>query len=141
MSGSFREDVAMKVIWSIPSYYYTPEERLKAIEHVFNRKILSGEELRQIISNARERQAADMEQDANPVEDDNINPPHYKSHPSGVQCIEITRHMSFNLGNAVKYIWRADLKGNAIEDLSKAVWYLQDEIKRRESVRKTDVDS
>lgn len=63
---------------------------------------------------------------------DNVNNPnHYTSHPSGIECIDITRHMSFNLGNAFKYIWRADLKNNAIEDLEKAVWYLQDEIKKR----------
>lgn len=61
---------------------------------------------------------------------DNINHPrHYCSHPSGVECITITRHMSFNLGNAIKYIWRADLKGG-IEDLEKAKWYIEDEIKR-----------
>ena len=60
------------------------------------------------------------------------HPPHYKNHPSGVECIEITRHMNFNLGNAVKYIWRAGLKGDAIEDLKKAVFYLQDEIAKRE---------
>ena len=63
---------------------------------------------------------------------DNVNNPnHYTSHPSGIECIDITRHMNFNLGNAFKYIWRADLKNNAIEDLEKAVWYLQDEIKKR----------
>jgi len=56
------------------------------------------------------------------------HPPHYTSHPSGVECLEITRHMNFNLGSALKYIWRADLKGNAIEDLEKAVFYLRDEI-------------
>lgn len=60
------------------------------------------------------------------------HPKHYTSHPSGVECIDITRHMGFNLGNAFKYIWRADLKANAIEDLKKAKWYLEDEIKRRE---------
>ena len=60
------------------------------------------------------------------------NPAHYKAHPSGVECIQITEHMSFNLGNAVKYIWRADLKGNATEDLRKAAWYINREIERRE---------
>lgn len=60
-------------------------------------------------------------------------PKHYNSHPSGIQTIEITRHMNFNLGNAIKYIWRADIKGNAIEDLKKAAWYIEDEIKRRSS--------
>jgi hypothetical protein len=60
------------------------------------------------------------------------HPPHYTSHPSGVECLTITRHMNFNLGNAIKYIWRADLKRDAIEDLRKAAFYIADEIKRRE---------
>ena len=65
---------------------------------------------------------------------DMINhPPHYTRHPSGVECIQITRHMGFNLGNAVKYIWRADLKGAAVEDLEKAVWYIRDEIAKRKA--------
>ena len=58
------------------------------------------------------------------------HPKHYTEHPSGVECIQITEHMSFNLGNAVKYIWRADLKGKQIEDLKKAVWYINREIQR-----------
>jgi hypothetical protein len=58
------------------------------------------------------------------------HPKHYTEHPSGIECIRITRHMGFNLGNAMKYIWRADLK-NGIEDLQKAVWYLNDEITKR----------
>lgn len=63
---------------------------------------------------------------------DNVNhPKHYTSHPSGVECITITEHMGFNLGNAVKYIWRADLKNNAIEDLKKALFYVGREIERR----------
>lgn len=61
------------------------------------------------------------------------NPPHYTSHPSGVECIQITEHMTFNLGNAVKYVWRADLKGDAIEDLRKAEFYIRREIQRREA--------
>lgn len=60
------------------------------------------------------------------------HPAHYTSHPSGIECIEVTRWMNFNLGNALKYIWRAGNKGNALEDLKKARWYLDDEIKRRE---------
>lgn len=58
------------------------------------------------------------------------HPRHYNAHPSGVECIEITEHMNFNLGNAVKYIWRADNK-NGIEDLEKAAWYVNREIERR----------
>lgn len=59
------------------------------------------------------------------------HPPHYTAHPSGVECIQITEHMNFNLGNALKYIWRADLKNSAIEDLEKACWYINREIERR----------
>lgn len=62
------------------------------------------------------------------------NPKHYTAHPSGVECIQITEHMGFCLGNAVKYIWRADLKNDALEDLNKAVWYIQREIARRENI-------
>ncbi|MDE2031369.1 MAG: DUF3310 domain-containing protein [Patescibacteria group bacterium] len=63
------------------------------------------------------------------------HPKHYTSHKSGVECIEIVRHMNFNRGNAIKYIWRAGEKGNEIEDLKKAAWYINDEIKRLENVK------
>jgi hypothetical protein len=59
------------------------------------------------------------------------HPKHYTEHPSGVECIQITEHMNFCLGNAMKYVWRADLKGG-IEDLQKAVWYINREIRRRQ---------
>ena len=59
------------------------------------------------------------------------HPPHYTQHPSGVECIDITEHFNFCMGNAVKYIWRADQKDNPIEDLRKARWYLDREIERR----------
>lgn len=66
------------------------------------------------------------------AEHDAVNhPKHYTSHPSGIECIQITEHMGFNLGNALKYIWRADLKDNAVEDLEKAKWYLEREIAKR----------
>lgn len=79
---------------------------------------------------------------------DNVNhPKHYTSDPSGIECIDITRHRNFNIGNAIKYLWGAGLKfgveitpkktaiikngkDNEIEDLNKAVWYLVDEIHR-----------
>lgn len=57
------------------------------------------------------------------------HPRHYTSHPSGVECIQITEHMNFNCGNAVKYLWRASEK-NGLEDLRKAVWYVNREIER-----------
>lgn len=69
------------------------------------------------------------------VSDDPVNhPSHYTSHPSGVECIQVTEHMGFNVGNAVKYLWRADEKGNALEDLRKAAWYVEREIARRTPV-------
>ena len=62
-----------------------------------------------------------------------INPSYYQNHPSGVECITITRHFNFNLGNVIKYVWRAGLKSTSpLEDLKKARWYLDDEIKRLE---------
>lgn len=66
------------------------------------------------------------------MSDEAVNrPPHYNSHPSGIECIQVTEHMGFCLGNAIKYIWRADLKGDPIEDLRKARWYIDREIERR----------
>lgn len=67
-----------------------------------------------------------------PAPDLVAHPPHYTSHPSGVECIQITEHMSFNLGNVIKYLWRADEKGSDLQDLKKAAWYLGREIARRE---------
>jgi hypothetical protein len=64
---------------------------------------------------------------------DNVeHPAHYTSHPSGVECIQVTEHMNFCIGNAVKYLWRAGLKGDAVEDLKKARWYIDREIQRLE---------
>ena len=70
------------------------------------------------------------------------HPPHYTSDPSGVECIQITRHRNFNVGNAIKYLWRAGLKDDAkqIEDLRKAVWYINDEIARLTPPTVSDVD-
>lgn len=71
--------------------------------------------------------------------EDNVNhPKHYTSHPSGVECITITRHYCFSIGNAIKYLWRAGLKKDAsledkqkeIEDLEKSIWYINDRIKQ-----------
>jgi len=60
------------------------------------------------------------------------HPKHYTDHPSGIECIQVTEHMGFNLGNALKYIWRCDLKKDAIEDLKKARWYIDRELAKRE---------
>ncbi|MEK0123190.1 DUF3310 domain-containing protein, partial [Bordetella pertussis] len=64
------------------------------------------------------------------------HPSHYCSHPSGIECITITRHHDFCVGNAMKYMWRAGLKNSSkekeIEDLKKAIWYLNDRISQLE---------
>jgi hypothetical protein len=60
------------------------------------------------------------------------HPDHYNANPSGVECIDIVEHMPFNVGNAVKYLWRAGHKGKLIEDLRKAGWYIAREIGRLE---------
>lgn len=68
-----------------------------------------------------------------PTKDDPVeHPSHYTSHPSGIECIEVTQHFNFNLGNVIKYVWRAGLKASAthLEDLRKALVYLKFEIKR-----------
>lgn len=73
------------------------------------------------------------------VANDSVNhPSYYISHPSGIECIEITRHYCFSIGNAIKYLWRAGLKKEMglkdrekeIEDLRKAIWYINDRIKQ-----------
>jgi hypothetical protein len=65
-------------------------------------------------------------------------PAHYNSHPSGVECITVTEHMNFNVGNAVKYLWRAGRKGDALTDLRKAAWYVNREIARLEKAAKPE---
>lgn len=65
------------------------------------------------------------------------HPTHYASDPSGIECITITRHRNFLIGSAMKYLWRAGLKQDAdkssrekeVEDLRKAVWYINERIK------------
>lgn len=69
-----------------------------------------------------------------PANHDPVNhPTHYTGHPSGVECIQIAEHFGYCLGNVIKYIWRAGQKGDALEDLRKARFYLDREIKRRET--------
>lgn len=79
---------------------------------------------------------------ASPKASDPVNHPrHYTSHPSGVECITVAEHMNFNVGNAIKYLWRAGLKTGEVhpasvknkqqlQDLQKAAWYINREIER-----------
>lgn len=62
---------------------------------------------------------------------DAINhPPHYNDHPAGIECIDVVEHFGFSVGNAIKYLWRAGLKGDRVEDLKKARWYIDREIEK-----------
>lgn len=66
---------------------------------------------------------------------DVINPSHYKGFSNGAEAIDITENLTFNCGNAVKYLARAgridgNVKGEVLEDLRKAEWYIQREINR-----------
>jgi len=69
------------------------------------------------------------------------HPSHYTSSGArcpgcgrGIECIDVAEGMGFNLGNVFKYCWRHDLKGDAIENLEKASWYLRREIERRRAM-------
>lgn len=66
---------------------------------------------------------------------ENVNhPQHYNQHPAGIECIDVIRHYTCDIANAIKYIWRAGLKSDAdktdiekeLEDLEKALWYIED---------------
>lgn len=60
------------------------------------------------------------------------HPKHYNAHPSGVECIDIVQHHSFNVGSAIKYLWRAGLKSSepVLRDLQKARQYIEFEIQK-----------
>jgi len=65
-------------------------------------------------------------------ENDTVHhPKHYNEHPTGIECINIIEQFSFNIGNAIKYLWRADYKGDVEEDFQKAIWYIEREMLRR----------
>ena len=67
--------------------------------------------------------------------EDAINPKHY-TQIKIIECIEITEQFNFCRGNAIKYIWRAGLKSKdtEIQDLRKAAWYIDREIKRLQEI-------
>ena len=62
------------------------------------------------------------------------HPKHYNQHPAGIECIDLIRHYTCDIANAIKYLWRAGLKAEMgmkdaekeIEDLNKALWYIED---------------
>lgn len=74
---------------------------------------------------ARKRPKADM-----------VNhPPHYTSHPSGIEVIELTENCMCCISNAVRYVCRAGRKWDGVEDLRKAAWYVDREILIRQKQR------
>ena len=119
----------------------------KAQVHLINARLNNNEEENKLAISEIETAMCDVMQllkcfiDCNDKEQktDNVNhPAHYNSHPSGIECIEIARHHNFNIGNAIKYLWRAGLKheegmedaDKQVEDLRKAIFYINDEIER-----------
>lgn len=79
--------------------------------------------------------------DVNAPVDDSVNHPrHYNVHPSGTECIDIAELLSFNLGNCLKYCWRAGEKADAAEDLRKALWYLDRENSRLNQCTRAERD-
>ena len=74
-------------------------------------------------------------QEVNDTINDTVNhPKHYTSHPSGIECIQVTQHYDFCIGNAIKYLWRAGIKNQdaTVEDLKKAIWYINKKIEMLE---------
>lgn len=74
----------------------------------------------------------EVAEEVEPPADTVNHPTHYNSHPSGVECITVVEHMTFNVGNAIKYLWRAGLKDEnpSVQDLKKAQWYISREIEK-----------
>lgn len=72
------------------------------------------------------------------------HPDHYTSHPSGIEAIEIIEHYNFNIGSAMKYLWRNGLKNvtnqskidEQIQDLYKAIWYIRRECEKLKKEKK-----
>ena len=66
-----------------------------------------------------------------PASDPVNHPAHYKT--GGIETIDFieAKELNYNMGNAVKYISRAEYKGNKQQDLEKAIWYLNRELSRR----------
>ena len=113
-------------VHSVPYYPLDDEEKVTVIGKVNNDELDNG--------NLKET-------------NDPINPNHYKSHPSGIECIEISSGFDFLLGNVIKYVWRAGLKDsdNYLQDLEKALWYLNKKVEyvktkkhSRSNIRTTD---
>lgn len=110
----------------MPAMGWHPEETNQCELDGIDATYTAPEVAQSIMDTIRARARARFAANGDPVN----SPAHYKAHPSGIECIQVTEHMSFCLGNAMKYIWRAGEKGNQVQDLEKAIWYIKREIAR-----------
>lgn len=132
-----------------PFFWVSPKQPLaaslakEAHEDFLSQGISKEEgELRKVESRMVERERAvreveELRSHTAQKQHDAVNhPKHYTSHPSGVECITITEHYNFCVGNAIKYLWRNGLKADegssSVKDLKKAIWYINREIENLE---------
>ena len=148
---SLKENVKYKAYTTMNKLIEVAEELYKQIDkaqvHLINARLNNDEEGKKSAISEMETAMCDVMQllkcfidrkDKEQKTDSVNHPAHYNSHPSGIECIEIARHHNFNIGNTIKYLWRAGLKSEEgmedtdkqVEDLNKAIWYIKDEIKR-----------
>ena len=110
----------------------------------FNRQTITGKTK----SNGIEYASKEINKIINKSEDGvnhRVDHPSYYQDPSGVECITVARYRDFNIGNALKYLWRAGFKteegisnvDKQIEDLQKAIFYIKDEINKLNNDRKS----
>ncbi|OAV36359.1 DUF3310 domain-containing protein [Moraxella catarrhalis] len=133
-------DIGVEYLWQDTPYEFVADSGLAEDWHKnfdYKENIFDCEDLKdddpKLYKEIKEQQQMFESLKKKEATQDPVNhPSHYTSDPSGIECIQITRHRNFNIGNAIKYLWRAGLKdGNSdIQDLQKAVWYIQDEIER-----------
>ena len=148
---SLKENVKYKAYTTMNKLIEVAEELYKQIDkaqvHLVNARLNNNEEgkksaiseMETAMCNAMQLLKCFIDRKDKEQKTDSVNhPAHYNSHPSGIECIEIARHHNFNIGNTIKYLWRAGLKSEEgmedadkqVEDLNKAIWYINDEIKR-----------
>ncbi|OAV06998.1 DUF3310 domain-containing protein [Moraxella catarrhalis] len=133
-------DIGVEYLWQDTPYEFVADSRsaedwhknFDYQENIFDCEGLKDDDPKLYKEIKEQKQMFESLKKKEATQDPVNHPSHYTSDPSGIECIQITRHRNFNIGNAIKYLWRAGLKdGNSdIQDLQKAVWYIQDEIER-----------
>lgn len=133
-------DIGVEYLWQDTPYEFVVDSRsaedwhknFNYQENIFDCEGLKDDDPKLYKEIKEQKQMFESLKKKEAAQDPVNHPSHYISDPSGIECIQITRYRNFNIGNAIKYLWRAGLKdGNSdIQDLQKAVWYIQDEIER-----------